>query len=261
VAAPHDDPGFDSLTRAAALVRLATELQQGLLPRRIPSSGRWTVATLYEPGERRMLLGGDFIDVHENPDGSLALLVGDVSGHGSQAAAFAVGLRAAWRALLIAGSTQEDLLGHLDAVARSERGDAETFATVCSCHLPPGGGELLWISAGHPPPLLVDGEATSLIGSIGPPLGLDEVFAWPLNRVAVDASAAVVLYTDGLIDGRRRPGDGARFGLDGLVSALTGYGADELDGAGLRRLVSAAEAANGEPLPDDVALVAIRPLA
>ena len=87
------------------------------------------VATLYRPGERRMLLGGDFIDAVTRPNGSLAAVIGDVTGHGPDAAALGASLRAAWRALALRGASLQASIRTLNSLTldesdRAERGES-----------------------------------------------------------------------------------------------------------------------------------------
>lgn len=239
--------------------RLAAELQRGLLPSRIDHPG---LTTLYEPGERRMLVGGDFLDYHERPDGSLALLIGDVSGHGSTAAAFAVGLRVAWRALVVAGVGPYAILARLNDVARSERPDDEMFATVCCCDVGQAGDALTWSSAGHPPPLLVDDGARPLVGASGPPLAAVPGAEWPVHAAELGPQTAILLFTDGIVEGRAAPGSSERFGLEAFAAEVDRVAANgPLDDAGLRAVVGAARRAHGSSLPDDVALLVAAPWA
>jgi serine phosphatase RsbU (regulator of sigma subunit) len=78
-------------------------LERGLVPHPIVEDPSILIASSYLPGRRRSLLGGDFYDAVETPDGSLHLLVGDVAGHGPDEAALGAGLRIAWRALTLSG--------------------------------------------------------------------------------------------------------------------------------------------------------------
>ncbi len=248
--------------RAAELQHMARRLQQGLLPRLHVASASAEVLSLYQPGEQRMLLGGDFLDVYEHPSGALSLLIGDVSGHGPDAASFAVGLRAAWRALLLTGTGPTRILAALNDIAHSERRDPEMFATVCYCLLAPKRDQLTWASAGHPPPLLLERATRQLVGRPGPPLGVVDCGDWTPTRTTLSPRAAVLLYTDGLIEGRRGPDADARYGSDALIQSIDEVRTKTpLDQASLEAIVAAARHANGAPLADDVAmlLTSLRP--
>jgi CheY-like chemotaxis protein len=105
-------------------------LEWGLLPSPLTTDDRIGVVTRYQSG-REGVLGGDFFDVIETTDQRLHILVGDVSGHGTDEAALGVALRIAWRTLVLAGSEDQDVLPILDALVVRERRTDETFATLC----------------------------------------------------------------------------------------------------------------------------------
>jgi serine phosphatase RsbU (regulator of sigma subunit) len=160
-----------------------------------------------------MLLAGDFIGAAERPDASLALLIGDVSGHGPAAAGTSATLRAARL-----GATQSDLpmesipqLLHRLLVNQADR-EPVTMATACLAEIDPDGGELRLIRAGHDPPLLITPEAVNDLSTThGPALGLPGPVEWPLEHVPLPRDAAIMLYTDGLTELRTRPGTARQF--------------------------------------------------
>src|SRR3546814_8090272 len=87
-------------------------------------------ASRYRPGAGSAVLGGDFFDTVETEDGSIRMVIGDVSGHGPEEAALGVCLRIAWRTLVLAGRPDDEVLPGLDAVLRAER-QADHFCPVC----------------------------------------------------------------------------------------------------------------------------------
>lgn len=138
-------------------------LERGLVPHPIVNDPSIRIASSYLPGRRRALLGGDFYDAVEAADGSLHLLVGDVSGHGPDEAALGAGLRIAWRALILSGADGDLVLRTLQRVIEHERRVPEMFATLCMLEIAPDRREVCMRRAGHPPPVLIDGsEITSL---------------------------------------------------------------------------------------------------
>ena len=118
------------------------------------------MAAVYRPGERRLELGGDFYAATERADRSVALLVGDVSGHGPAAAALAAMLRAGWEALVEAGLPPELRLQSLNRLLMEHARHEEFFATVCSVVINPPLSEATITLAGHPPPILTSGAAS-----------------------------------------------------------------------------------------------------
>jgi serine phosphatase RsbU (regulator of sigma subunit) len=241
---------------------LATRLQRSLLPRVDARPRGVSLCTLYQPGETRMLLGGDFLDAFPLADGRLALLIGDVAGHGPESASLAVALRASWRALLLSGTVSSDtVIAALNEIALAEQTSAEAFATVCVCKIAADRDEIVWSSAGHPAPIVDSGGTIGeLQGTIAPPLGVVPRGGWPRNTARLAPGDRVLLHTDGLTEGRADPGTDERFGVPRLLDALRRIAGEPLDHATLRGLVARISAANGGPLNDDVAILAIEVL-
>jgi serine phosphatase RsbU (regulator of sigma subunit)/anti-sigma regulatory factor (Ser/Thr protein kinase) len=237
---------------------LHAQLEAGLMPRLRGGLGRHEVATRYRAGERRLLLGGDFLDAVELSDGSLAIVVGDVSGHGAEAAALGATLRAAWRALTLAGSRGPGTLETLDAVIRYERASIETFATLVLACVDADGTTCQVALAGHPPPLLLESRTTIPALPVGPPVGCVDHPSWTEGQLELEPGARLLFFTDGLIDGRREPGSHVRLGSTTLATVATGL--RNLPGVVLlEQLHDAARDANGGDLPDDVAMLIAGP--
>jgi hypothetical protein len=240
------------LGRARDALVISEAFQRDLLPSTLPAG----VRSHYVASERRMLLGGDFLDAVRTPDGGLAVCIGDVCGHGPHAAALGATLRAAWRTLALAGRPV-DRLELLDRLVEGERPDGDLFATMACAVVPPSGDRLQYALAGHPPPLLVtDGQATPLEAARGPALGLGARAPFPTGEHRLGSTWTLALYTDGLIEARTQE-SGPRLGLDGLV-AIVGELTHEgtLDGDGLVARV-AAIASRGAGLEDDLALLLV----
>ncbi|MGW5639428.1 response regulator, partial [Streptomyces sp. NPDC003832] len=115
-------------------------LERGLLPTPLlrDAAGPEVVAR-YLPGREQALLGGDFYDVVQTPDGSVHVLIGDVSGHGPDEAALGVGLRIAWRTLVFSGVTGARQLRTLEEILLAERTGEQIFATLTSVEVLPDG--------------------------------------------------------------------------------------------------------------------------
>jgi serine phosphatase RsbU (regulator of sigma subunit) len=232
-----------------------TRMERALTPPLLLRSADVEVVARYRARREGAELGGDFYDAVEAADGEISVLIGDVAGHGPDAAALAARLRSAWRALTLAGLPQRRVLETLDVLLRTEV-EALTFATVATLVIAPDrrGGVLRL--AGHPPPLLL-GPPTRVVGagSYGHLLGIMPVASWHPVEVPLGPGAAVLLYTDGLIEGRAAPGERARFGIDALVElvgSLVGRGMTAP--ALLDALLAEVQRRNGGPLADDVAL-------
>ncbi|ODA75517.1 PP2C family protein-serine/threonine phosphatase [Streptomyces sp. AVP053U2] len=252
----------DSAERRLAEGRLHARenrrLERGLLPTPLLAGSPLHFAARYRPGRSRALLGGDFYDVVRTPDGTVHAMIGDVCGHGPDEAALGVELRIAWRALTLAGLYGDELLGTLQQVLEHERSDDEIFATLCAVDISPDGREAgLWL-AGHPSPLLArPGHPARLLpyDDNGPALGLLSGAHWPRTQVELGAEWSLMLYTDGLIEGR--VGDtGERLGQDGMVGMVRRRLADGLRGEELlQAAVDEVRDLNGGELTDDVAVL------
>ncbi len=235
----------------------SARLERGLLPRPIVSDTRLRIATGYRPGRERTLLGGDFYDVIEVADGTVHAIIGDVSGHDTDAAALGVCLRIAWRTLVLGGRAPEELLGTLEQVLVHERLSEEIFATVCMVSLAADRRSAALRTAGHQPPILLGraGELPrELDGShLRPPLGLGVGGRWSGLTVDLPDVWRLLLYTDGLVEGR--VGEGSeRLGSDRLVALLAQAAADD-DHTLVDRLIATAERLNGGALSDDVTVL------
>jgi PAS domain S-box-containing protein len=247
------------LAEAHAQAELARQLQRGLLPVLSLRDPTLALRTRYLPGHERALLGADFFDALELPDGAVATLIGDVTGHGPAEAAVGVALRAAWRALILAGHGPGDVLDGLDRVLVSNRTSEEIFATVCCLWVSPDRRRVVVGLAGHPPPLLVDDGKIEFVNVAGgPALGIleESYYVWHAGALEVGDAWALLAYTDGLIEGRRAPGSVERFGTEALREAA----ADLLDGQAsvdglLDGLLDVVLKANGQDLSDDVAIL------
>ncbi len=250
----------DAQSRELSLAQVQTDenarLERGLLPTPLVQDPRLRIATRYVAGNRRSLLGGDFFDIVER-GGCLRALIGDVAGHGPDEAAVGVCLRIAWRALVLAGLDDVEVLTLLQDVLEAERPVRSLFATVACVSVQPERDRLTLCCAGHPAPLLLPANGTprSLVDHpSGPPLGVLDGPQWTTTDVALDPGWSLILYTDGLIEGRR---DGTeRLGQEGLLEIVeeVGLPGEDADRA-VRDLVDRVEELNAGPLRDDVALV------
>jgi serine phosphatase RsbU (regulator of sigma subunit) len=236
----------------------SARLERGLLPQPLMQTTEVAVHTFYRSGRAMGLLGGDFFDVVQVGADRLHVIVGDVCGHSVDEAALGVELRVAWRALVLGGVPDEQILPALEQVLMSERRAREIFATVASVIFDLGAGRATVRLAGHPPPvLLTDGGAEPVAARTGIVLGVRPT-PTPATEVALTgADWSLLLYTDGLIEGRVGAGH-ERLDVDGLCGVL---GEPAAKGVPLpvlpAWLVGRAEQGNGGPLADDVAMLLI----
>ncbi|MFF5183694.1 PP2C family protein-serine/threonine phosphatase [Streptomyces sp. NPDC000345] len=233
-------------------------LERGLLPTPLLEGSPLRFAARYRPGRSRALLGGDFYDTVRTPDGTVHAMIGDVCGHGPDEAALGVELRIAWRALTLAGLCGDELLNTLQQVLEHERDDDEIFATLCTVDIAPDGRRAGLCLAGHPAPLIARPDRPARLlpqENNGPALGLLPGARWPRMQVELGAEWSLMLYTDGLIEGRIGEGR-ERLGQDGMVEMIRRQLAEGLSGEELlRAAVSEVRELNGGELTDDVAVV------
>ncbi|WP_330347272.1 SpoIIE family protein phosphatase [Streptomyces sp. NBC_00582] len=203
---------------------LARGLQQALLPRRLSQHARVETAGRYLPGTEGMDVGGDWYDVVEAGEG-LALVIGDVQGHGVQAAATMGQLRSAVRAFALGDHPPQEVMSGTNHLLIDL--DPGQFASCCYVRLDPATGRAHAARAGHLPPLLrhPDGRTTTVDLPGGVVLGVDPRARYPVTELRLEPGAILALYTDGLVE---RPGHDIDEGIAALRTALAEAG----DGAG-----------------------------
>ncbi|MFF3565301.1 SpoIIE family protein phosphatase [Streptomyces sp. NPDC002574] len=189
--------------QAAERDRLALQLQHAIMP---PTRGPLDapgleVAVRYRPAETESLVGGDWYDAVVLPTGDVLLCVGDVAGHGIEAATSMVVLRNALRGLAVTGAGPGQLLSWLNVVAYHLT-DRVTATVVCGLYIP-ATRTLCWARAGHLPPALLRGEeATTLPPGHGMLLGAVPETAYEEQEVRLRPGDTLLMYTDGLVERR-----------------------------------------------------------
>jgi serine phosphatase RsbU (regulator of sigma subunit) len=241
-------------------------LERGLLPSPLLADARLSVSARCLAGGRQRLLGGDFYDVVELPDGWVHALIGDVCGRGPAEAALGVCLRVAWRALVLAGRPADEVLCTVSELLEHERHDDTMFATVCMMSVAPDRRSGWVRMAGHLPPLLVaGGEVRELDVVPSAPLGLSDQRSWPGTQVGLKGSWSVLLFTDGLIEGRIGQGS-ERLGSEGLINLVKeALGSSRAphprgrlpDDQLLDQVIDQVRELNGGDLDDDLAVIAL----
>ena len=211
----------------------ALALQHALLgPAELPNG----IAVRYQPASRPLQVGGDWYDVVDLDDGRVGLIVGDCVGHGLSAATVMGQLRSACRALLLENASPSAALGGLDRFAARLPGAACTTA-FCAV-LTPGTGELVYSSAGHPPPIVVrsDRSVTLLEDARTIPLGIRQEWTRPEAVHVLPARSTLLLYTDGLVERRSDPLDHGITRAAGLVQEGRTLGLEDLSTRIMTRL-------------------------
>ncbi len=199
--------------------RTSHALQASLLPTDLPTVPGVGLAVRYLPGTRDTEVGGDFWDVTVMPTGDLALAVGDVAGHDITAAATMAQLRSACRALRSQTRGPDDLIRLVHA-AWDQLG-LDRMATAVFARLDPATGRVRIASAGHPPPLILDGH-DAWYPALDPaaPFGAPAADGTPVWEALLPRGAVMVFFTDGLVEDRGRDlDDGLRRLADAARSA------------------------------------------
>lgn len=211
--------------RSACLYRgeaaTANALQRSMLPTQAPRLAGVEIAHRYQPGSRTAQVGGDWFDAIPLPGSRVALVVGDVMGHGIRSAAIMGHLRTAVQTLAALDLPPEQVLRHLDDLA--QRLDDDHLATCIYAVYDPVARSCVIANAGHIPPVLVhaDGQAELLDDlPTGAPIGVGGVAFEPVEVKAADRDL-LVLCTDGLVEMR---GQDIGSGLAALCENLAAPG-------------------------------------
>jgi PAS domain S-box-containing protein len=240
----------------------ALALQRSLLPQGLNGGTAMEVASRYLPADVREGVGGDWFDVIQLSGARVALVVGDVVGHGLNAAATMGRLRTAVQTLADMDLPPDELLAHLDdlviRLTEEKGGDDEPIATAvlgatCLYAVYDPVTQLCTMArAGHPPPAVVTpgGKVTFPDLPAGPPLGLGSL-PFESAEISLPEGSLIALYTDGLIETSDQDID---VGLSRLsdVLAQSGLPPEELCSAVVNNLLTG-------PQTDDIALLLARP--
>ena len=232
--------------------RIAETLQRALLPQDLPSVDGLAFAARYLPAEVGFKAGGDWYDVIPLANGDVGLVIGDVAGHGLEAASVMGQLRMAVRAYALEGHHPADVVAHADAVLRIVA--PQELATILYAEVDPASGRVGLVSAGHPPPIVIGADgARYLEPPRQPPIGVARTSTFGELVVELDPGTTIVLYTDGLIDRRDIALDE---GMERLLAAA-GTDRDRPVEAVCRELITALVPSEAT---DDIALLAMERL-
>jgi serine phosphatase RsbU (regulator of sigma subunit) len=230
----------------------ADTMQRSLLPRGLPQVEGLEVGAVYE-SSARVEVGGDVYDFLTLPDGKLAVVLGDASGHGIAATADMALAKFVFRSLVRLYPDPAALLEQANEVAMGELAGGN-FVTMVCVTVDPATGAVSAASAGHPPTRVLDADgAIRLLDPRGLALGVEAGQRYETAETTLPHGAALCLYTDGLVEARR---EGDQYGEERLHQALIAR--RELSAQALaEHVVADARAFAGEP-GDDYAVVVIR---
>lgn len=187
------------------VLNIATTYQKAALPASLPPCEGMTLDAFYEPSSEELLVGGDWYDAFELPDGRIAITVGDVLGHGLEAATWMSKLRSGFRAALFGEPDALRALRIADHMVRAEAQDAFTTAIVAI--VDPRHRTLTCASAGHPGPLIWDptGQIVDPFEERGLPLGLRDLddVGKTAQTLSLQPGFFAAFFTDGLLEWNR----------------------------------------------------------
>jgi serine phosphatase RsbU (regulator of sigma subunit) len=251
VALALDNSGlFADLERAErARSEIAETLQRGLLPSPLPHIPGWSIAAMYRPAGAENEVGGDFYDVFRVPGGWM-LVIGDVTGRGAHAASVTAMARYTLRTAAV---LTDDPLVALRTLNRAllARGDS-ALCSLAAMTLSEDRFEPLRLAvAGHPPPLLIDGDDVTEVASADPVLGAFPDADWGIARAEIEPGQQLVVITDGITEAM---GPEGRFGEARLRAHLSGAANPAL---AVQRLEGSLHSFTEGRFDDDVAIVAI----
>ncbi len=242
--------------RRDAEMQRAREIQQRLLPQTPVCRDGWQITAAFEPAES---VGGDLFDVVELPAGGLLVAIWDVSGHGVPGALYTALLRTVLRQQVRHDDEPLVLLEALNAELRSVVGDSGQFATGALVRLEADDGRLHYVSAGHPPALIVGPDGTrSEVAGDGMILGVAERTGASAQSLRLAPDQRLYLFTDGLFEAR--PPDGPQFGIERLAGLLAATAPDgAAPQAHIGKVIEHVRAFTGrDRFDDDVTLIEIR---
>jgi serine phosphatase RsbU (regulator of sigma subunit) len=181
--------------------RITAVLQSALAPEPLPELENAQFDAIYVPAASARAVGGDWYEALELRDGRLLLLMGDVAGHGLEAA---VVMNRARQAILAGAVTERDPARTLTKANAALVRQSSPMVTAACCVVDPRRMQLVYASAGHPPPILASpsSPATALRNG-GPPLGITDDLRLESYDCVLEAGSLLVLYTDGLIENER----------------------------------------------------------
>ncbi|MDP9111189.1 MAG: SpoIIE family protein phosphatase [Candidatus Eremiobacteraeota bacterium] len=237
--------------QAARAAHIADTLQRAFLPKSLPQIGNVHIDTLYIAAESDALLGGDWFDVLDLSNGTMMFSIGDVAGHGLDAAIAMAHVRQSLATLAINDFDPARILEFANRTVLLQGGPMVT-ALVGFLHADTG--VVRYCVAGHPPPMAVakDGRAT-VLETGGVPLGTHENVGCKVQEYILEAGSTMLLYTDGIIEYGRDYIAGEQH----LLTALRDCAGSS---HGITEIIRQAVLGDSRPV-DDVALLAITRLA
>ncbi len=232
---------------------LARELQSSLIPKEPPRTPHWEIAAFNQTANA---VGGDIYDFVELPDGRMAILFGDASGHGMAAGLVMAVAHAAFRTQLDVDASPPAITGSLNRIL-CRTGGSRSFFSCCYVLLSPN-GEFVATLAGHPPILKIDngGGVIARVGYGAYPLGVKSGLHWKEVRGTLRPGQRLLLHSDGLTEARNTLE--REFG-DDYVDAIASWRPEATAQELVDELVAEWKAfTTAQPIDDDMSIAVIR---
>lgn len=227
--------------------RIADALQEAFLQKTLPHVADAELHAVYVPAGRESRIGGDWYDAFELGDGRILFSIGDVAGHGIDAAVVMSRVRQAILSVGVDESDPANVLARTNEILLMQ--DVTMVTAICGM-IDLAQGVIRMANAGHPPAMMLfDGERVEKIGATGPPLGAIDKARYAVTSVLATPGSLLTLYTDGLVEYDHDWDEGERRVLE-VLRSIHERSADPA-GALLQKIF------NGEAPPDDVAILTI----
>ncbi|MER5893437.1 PP2C family protein-serine/threonine phosphatase [Streptomyces sp. NPDC001876] len=245
------DQALENVRVQRARAELGMALQRHMLPAELPDFPGVRLAARYAPSQDGLAVGGDFYDAFPMRDGVAGVVIGDVQGHGVEAAAFMGEARASLRALASVTADPGEVLSSANDLLISLGGDL--FTTCCLLSLVPQSGDLRIARAGHVPMVWGTdaGDSGVSLDAGGVPLGILPGQSYPVVQRRLTQPGYLVLLTDGVVEGPAYPIEEGLAEVAGLAGAGRGIAPDVL----ASRVIRVADRTGHD---DDAAVLVVR---
>lgn len=237
---------------AKSELEVGRKVQKALLPERNPTLRGWDLILFTRPANE---VGGDLVDYHQLEDGRLALALGDVSGKGLGAALLMAKLQATLWAIAGEVNSLAELGARVNEILIRD-GVPGRFATLIYLEISPNDASIRVLNAGHPPPIILEGDRHRELSPVATPLGAVSDVSYTEQRVELEKDAMLMVYSDGLTEAANEAGEfyGEKR-LRALLPQLRGLSSE----AACARVLSEVQSFIGnERYSDDLSLAFLR---